>query len=116
MSSKFEYSPPTSDPHIPDVHNCGCAVCRERDALRAEVERLKREVDYWVNLDAQALEAENERLLALHDATYQSLRDERAENERLRAALEAIIKKGQSGDYMERAPLVGLALEALGRS
>jgi regulator of replication initiation timing len=44
-------------------------------------------------------------------------RDElRAENERLRAALEAIIVKGQKGDYMERAPLVEIALEALGNA
>ncbi len=40
-----------------------CAATeRERDELRAANERLKREVDYWMNLDAQALEAENERL------------------------------------------------------
>jgi hypothetical protein len=34
-----------------------------RDDQR-EIERLKHEVDYWMNLDAAALEAENERLRA----------------------------------------------------
>ena len=47
MSSKFEYNPPTSDPHIPDVRNCGCAACRECDALRAEIERLRAVLEKW---------------------------------------------------------------------
>jgi hypothetical protein len=45
MVTKHEYNPPTGDPHIPDVRNCGCATCRELDALRAENERLTRERD-----------------------------------------------------------------------
>ena len=35
-----------------------------------EIERLKREVDYWMNLDAAAIEAKNERLQAAIDKTW----------------------------------------------
>jgi len=63
-------------------------------ACQAEIERLKREVDYWMNLDAAAIEAENERLRTQLESRvlgpqpsepYATLA---AETERLRAALE----------------------------
>lgn len=47
------------------------------------------------------------------DELYREREELEREVERLRTALKAIVDKGQKGDYMERAPLVSIALEAL---
>jgi len=95
---------------------------RKNERLRAHVDELTQILDshrVWVSddqLPVWVCQAENQRLKSEVPRIMAQRDDLRAENERLRAALEAIIDKGQTGDYMERAPLVGIALEALGRS
>ena len=102
MTDKLDAGPYWGNSNLPPpgvgVEESLFARIRE---LRVEVERLKHEVDYWMNLDAASLEAENERLRALNErqqVLVHQARDERdesdSENERLRAALEEHITSG----------------------
>ena len=52
----------------------------------------------------EALRAENERLLGLHDETYRALRDERTANEQLRTVLKGVLAEAdRKTDAFERA-------------
>ena len=75
MTIKHEYNPPTSDPHIPGIrncgcavcHNCGCAVCQERKELRAEVQRLRIALAGLISVDNLSGEEFDRRVVAARE-------------------------------------------------